>query len=708
MLDVDTVSTFMISIVTNYCASCGDSLETILNDPTDCYSTCKTKASSAKKETPVFNQHFPDPVIAYSVDGMTVCHSIGDVDNDKEPFEIQKINGTDMIFFPRPSSEMSFSRKHLIRKKRPPPLPEIQGQRTTSTSIDDKVRQGELENRSPHRGEINHISAKNASKWIAMGLIEGNIKNSIPLHHDQRQRQHHSTHQNHHKHHQEQHFPFDEMKIENSKRPLTIRPQSRFQTLTQTKKKIARSCTTMTGAQVNRAQRIDLQNNCREVRTSTSGTASLEGVHVIAVPTDITNFGRDEALLIRAKNIIAIRKLDAPLNNLNHRHKIHNRKMSSHWKSAVDPRSGQTYFFHELTRETQWRKPMELATNEERSTMEQKEQKEKDFFAAMEANILSSLSRGVIPGTADQDESESTATDEDDLEGTSEGERKVSGIESRYSFRKSFQRRRSRAGRPELVRTISTMDESVLTDVIRRQPSFRSVKSGLSKREPSIQLEGSLREFIGGSRSVHSRDGFDSLYSSSQGSHSSILETLEEDASESSRSVTLDLMPDLRGSLKNSDARILERSMSSRDDLNYEETQALNKLFSLTKEMMDADKERPNNDDEFSQPATAIAGLGEKIDPARTLRRVTDTDVGRTLPRERELGDSDGKKEKPKSQTISRKEKASRMLANSGKRAADLLHSRVQGVQRRNTCGTMYIRTTMSAPDKDATIRVSP
>ena len=698
MLDVDTVSTFMISIVTNYCASCGDSLETTLNDTTDCYSTCKTKASSASKETPVFNQHFPDPVIAYSVDGMTICHSIGDVNNDKEPFETQKINGTDMIFFPRPSSEMPFSRKHLIRKKHPPPLPEIRGQRTTSTSIDEKVRQGELENRSPNRGKISHISAKNAispsevaSKWIAMGLIKENIKNSIPLHHNQKQHHHTTTSttnnhdQNHHKHHQEQQFPFDEMKIENSKRPLAIRPQSRFQTLTPTEKILAPSCT---------AQRIDLQNNCREVRTSTSGKA-LKGVRVIAVPTDITSFGRDEALLLRARNF------DAPFNNLNHRHKIHNRKMSSHWKSAVDPRSGQTYFFHELTRETQWRKPMELATNEEKSAMEQKEQKEKDFFAAMEANILSSLSRGVIPGTADEDESEATG-------GTSEGKRNDSGIESRYSFRNSFRRGRSRAGRPELVRTISTMDESVLTDVIRRQPSFRSVKSGLSKREPSIQLEGSLREFTGGSRSGHSCDGCDSLYSGSQDSHSSILETLAEDASESSCSVTLDLMPDLRGSLKNNDTRILERSMSSRDDLNYEETQALNKLFSLTKEMMEVDKERPNNNDEFSQPASAMAGLGEKIDPARTLRRVTDIDVGRTLPREIELGDSDGKKEKPTSQTISRKEKASRMLANSGKRAADLLHSRVQGVQRRNTCGTMYIRTTMSAPDKDATIRVSP
>jgi len=399
--------------------------------------------------------------------------------------------------------------------------------------------------------------------------------------------------------------------------------------------------------------------------------------------------------------------------------------MSSNWKSAVDPRSGQTYFFHEITRETQWRKPTELATDEEKSAMEQKEQKEKDFFAAMEANILSSLSRGVIPGTPAQDRSAAVGRKEEGSVGKSERERDASGIESRYSLRKA----RSRAGRPNLVRTISTMDESVLTDVILRQPSFRSVKSGLSKNE-SLKLE-DLRQFLGDS---HIRD-FDSMCSSSEGSQSSILETLEEDADESTCSIALDSIPNLRsnvpkegntmisnddrnGSLRNQ-SRMLEQSISTRDDLNWEETQALNKLFSLTKEMIDADKERPNNTDDGS--TTSDSSIDEEIEcPTRTLRRVTEGDIGRTLPRELELEDSDSKKEKTTSQMIPRKVEAAnsgktaadtlrpgakrrnRLLANSGKKAADILRP---GVQRRNTCGTMYIRTTMSAPDKDATIR---
>ena len=45
---------------------------------------------------------------------------------------------------------------------------------------------------------------------------------------------------------------------------------------------------------------------------------------------------------------------------------------------------------------------MELASNDEKQAMEDKERKQKDFFAAMEANILASMSQGVVPGTPKQ------------------------------------------------------------------------------------------------------------------------------------------------------------------------------------------------------------------------------------------------------------------------------------------------------------------
>ncbi len=667
MLDVDTLSTFMISIVTNYFTVCGDSLETILEDPTESHATYKV--SSPGKQTLDFNHRQPDPVVAYSVDGMTICQSIDLVENEGEPFEIQKMSGTDMIFFPRPSSEMPFAKKTLLRKKHSHCLPEIQVHRKRCTDkaslIESKNPSFVLQTASLTTKNVISPSREVASKWIAMGFTKENkkTKNSVTTYRSTAPR----SNRNHHN----QQFPFDEMKMEtnNSKRPpLAIRAQRR--------PTLQMPAATMTGARFNPSAR----NN----KNMMNGIKSLE----VRTPTSTTptKYGDDNALYLRNDNFVAT-EFTPPQKPHNHK------KMPSQWKSAVDPRSGQTYYFHEITRETQWRKPMELASDEEKSAMEEKEQKEKDFFAAMEANILNSLSRGVIPGTPAQDRS-SAATKEEES-GAPDDERNASRIESRHSLR----RVRSRAGRPEFVRTISTMDESVLTDVIRRQPSFRSVKSGLSKKDSSRQLDG-LGDFLG------SGSGHDSCYSScssSLASQGSYLETLEEDVGESSFSGLDNSHSNVSREdvLSRKDTKILGRSMSIRNDLNPQETQALNKLFSLTKEMMDADKEQPNDTSEMQRSNVMTPGptIGAR-------RRATESDIGRTLPRELELGDPDGKKEKekPAPTTTSRRGRAARMLANSGKTAKDLLQS---GVPRRNTCGTMYIRTTMSAPDKDATIRVS-
>lgn len=232
MLDsVDTLSTFMISIVTNYFSSCGDSLEEILEGSTNSHTAFNDSSSS--KETPGFNQHQLDPMVAYSVDGMAICHSI-DVDNDGEPFEVQKINGTDMIFFPRPSSEMPFSKKQFIRNKHP----------LSRNRSNDKIRSGEIETPSFTVQNISRIATKDvisppsevASKWIVMGFVKENIQSPVSLLQQQ---------QNDDDHHNQQ-FPFDEMKIENSKRrpPLAIRAQSRRQ-------KQTKVSATMAGARLN-------------------------------------------------------------------------------------------------------------------------------------------------------------------------------------------------------------------------------------------------------------------------------------------------------------------------------------------------------------------------------------------------------------------------------------------------------------------------
>jgi len=67
---------------------------------------------------------------------------------------------------------------------------------------------------------------------------------------------------------------------------------------------------------------------------------------------------------------------------------------AKHWKEAIDPKTQRTYYYDKRTRETQWRKPLCLASPSERQAMIDKEKKQKDFFAEMEANILASLERG--------------------------------------------------------------------------------------------------------------------------------------------------------------------------------------------------------------------------------------------------------------------------------------------------------------------------
>ena len=660
MMDVDTVSTFMISFVTTYFAPCGDSLETILEgEPGSVFK------DSPNKRSPNGQRHHFDSAVAYSVDGTnSLCHSMN-LEYDVEPFEIEKMKGTDMIFFPQPSSELPFS----IPKKHPTLLPAIP--HVQRNHGNDKLKQDGVETPSFIVQNLDRTSTKSVisprsevgPEWISMGMMKENIQTTVPM--QQRQKKSSTSICNNH-YKKNQKYPFDEMRIENSKRPPPV--ASRAQSRHLPKQRVLTAI--MSGA------RSDSESKGNSILPVKLGSKNrLNGIEFLEVRTRnsaaiTNNYGNDDTLSRR--NGIVVRKLVAPQKY--RRHRFQKQKMESHWRSAVDEKSGKTYYYNAITRETQWRKPMELASDVEKSLMQEKERKERDFFAAMEANIMSSLSRGVIPGTPAQERPA-----REDLEAPDD--------ERRLEKQKSLRRIRSRGGRPDFVRTISTMDESALTDVIRRQPSFRSVHTAMSNE--------------GFSEYSESMDEYDSSCSSSVASQGSYLETLEEDVGESSTSIEIDTAKLDR--LPRNKSRPLQRSMSTRNDLNAEETQALNKLYDLTKEMMDADKEEI--------PRLSRMGNSTPGPTLGALRRAKDGDGGRALPRELELGDSNGKKadEKPAPtptpKVKSRRERAARMLANSGNTAKDLLKS--SAVQRRNTCGTMYIRTTMSAPDKDATIRVS-
>ena len=206
MLDVDTIATFMMSIVTHYFASCGESLEKILDDKTDPQST--SIVSSSKNQTLDCNRHHTDQVAAYSEDGTTISH-IG-IYHERQPLKTQEINGTDLVFFPRPSYEMSLA---LIGKKHVPHILEVQ-----RTSSNAKSRPDALENRrrlmrkTIDESSINPILSPSevASKCIAMGVSKENINNAVVPFHQQQQQ-----------------FPFDEERPPlASRRPSPASPAS--------------------------------------------------------------------------------------------------------------------------------------------------------------------------------------------------------------------------------------------------------------------------------------------------------------------------------------------------------------------------------------------------------------------------------------------------------------------------------------------------
>lgn len=170
------------------------------------------------------------------------------------------------------------------------------------------------------------------------------------------------------------------------------------------------------------------------------------------------------------------------------------------WRTAVDPKSGRTYYYHIETRETQWRKPLELTTPEERRAAEEKERQQQDFFAAMEANILKTISQGAFgPGAESKN---GNTLDENDgshfpreiaLPGSSSllGADPHNSASGSLNSIGSLSQPRQQYHRPNLVRTISSMDDSVLISLIQRVPSHRNIfKSDSPQRgAASVQKE---------------------------------------------------------------------------------------------------------------------------------------------------------------------------------------------------------------------------
>ena len=176
------------------------------------------------------------------------------------------------------------------------------------------------------------------------------------------------------------------------------------------------------------------------------------------------------------------------------------------WQSAEDPNSGKTYYYHIHTRETQWSKPAEMGSREERAALAAKEKQQKDFFAAMEANILNTISQGFkVP------EKKNRLDLEFEIKEISEDPLDVSsGVASNTSGHSRSPRRRASGGanRPNLVRTISSMDTGLLSDLIKRVPSSRHVVKVASQKSIGGRQQSNMSLSRGSSHhSVGNRKG---------------------------------------------------------------------------------------------------------------------------------------------------------------------------------------------------------
>lgn len=262
------------------------------------------------------------------------------------------------------------------------------------------------------------------------------------------------------------------------------------------------------------------------------------------------------------------------------------------WRSAVDPKSGRTYYYNMRTRETQWRKPMELASPEERKEMQDKERKQKDFFAAMEANILKQMATGQVPGTPT----------------VSPNNGDVKMAEAQPKPRPSLEK-------PRMVRTISGMDDQILRELVKRVPSYRGSKMN---RDNSMSMEELGK--------LHDTGHLSNISEESMGYMSNSMNMSEMEIS------LADINYDMED--KSDDSPSAKK-----------EKHALRQLAKTAQEMADASGSAK------ASPAESPKTPPKIPSPKGTLRRPT-------------------------------------------------LDSR------RNTCGTMYVGSTMSAPDKDATIKV--
>ena len=339
----------------------------------------------------------------------------------------------------------------------------------------------------------------------------------------------------------------------------------------------------------------------------------------------------------------------------------------SDWQSAVDPKSGRTYYFNMNTRETQWRKPMELASDDERILMEEKDAKLKNFFASMEANIIKSMATGNVLNAKPQEVTKKVSlkpVNDDDVP-------------------------TPLPGRTKMVRTISSMDEGTLKNMVKRTPSTKAGKNATVRNSTTL-------EKITEAEMEQSSLDFGSLCMMDSSEVSMSMSSAFDEPS-ANLGMSLEEIKALR------DLAQISKQMtfvSNDDDMDYSMNEGLDMSsldFSLSLDGFDLSaKDFTTSTEEKATTKNAkpkesslfMDGLtfSPAVNPKKTTKAAPGEIVFTPDIQITEVKNVTAAKEQEEPKRSSLKVKPP--------------------LVKRNTCGTLYVGSTMSAPDKDATIKV--
>lgn len=162
------------------------------------------------------------------------------------------------------------------------------------------------------------------------------------------------------------------------------------------------------------------------------------------------------------------------------------------WKTAVDPKSGRTYYYHTETRETQWRIPLCCASAEQRLSTIKKEKQTLAFFASMEKNILRTLQEQ----TEQRNQIFRASTDATPITKTTTVAASATNDVEENAISKTNDAQNMPPSQPvRLVRTISTMEDSVLASLIQRVPSYRKAAKNRDKANGILGIVSTFNPF---------------------------------------------------------------------------------------------------------------------------------------------------------------------------------------------------------------------